>query len=140
MSLVDSLVSIFRPNGPSLSRPAPPCRRARGAGGYSAEIEAAIDGATLHVRHFANVVDEDGSSTDGVIDRVVVISPSLRGSFVFDTETARERIERAFPEAGEATVQRAVRHLASRVRVRLAPEVAARRNSWVNDWTKDRPL
>jgi len=138
MSLVDSLVSFFRPDSPSLSRPAPPCRRARAAGGYSAEIEAAIDGVAIYVRHFANAVDDEGSSTDDVVDRVIIMSPSLRGSFVFSLDAAAERIALAFPEASEATVQRAVRHLASRVRARLAPEIAARRTSWVNGWMEGR--
>lgn len=94
---------------------------------FSEELRDAIDAAHVVARD----PDDDGP-------RIVVISPSLRGSFVFSRDEAERRIRLTFPELNESGVLRGVRHLESRARLAALgrPAKPVRRN-WVNGWKED---
>lgn len=89
------------------------------------EVRAAIDAAGVILRE----PGDDGP-------RAFVVSPALRGSFAWSSEEAERRIWRAFPELTADAVDRAVRHLHSKVMARIQPliEEVNRRNSWVHGW------
>lgn len=97
-----------------------------GSAEFSTEARAAIDAASFFVR---------SDSDDGA--RVAVMSPALRGSFIYSREEAQRRLSLAFPELSDEGISRAVRHLESRVRVALNPPEQQRRRNWVQGWKED---
>src|SRR5690606_8311122 len=97
---------------------------ARPPASFSQELSDALESAIVSVRES----DDDGP-------RVVVMTPALRGAFVFDPEEAARRIRLAFPELPDAAVARGVRQLTTRVRLAAAPPPSERRRrSWVFGW------
>lgn len=93
---------------------------------FSSEASAAIDAAIICNR----TAGDEGP-------RAVVISPTLRGSFIYSRDEAVRRLSLAFPELSEEGVKRAARHLESRVRIALRPPEQKRRSNWVNSWKED---
>ncbi|WP_417473444.1 hypothetical protein [Luteimonas mephitis] len=98
----------------------------QGRRGPSAEVQAAIEGATFVIRES----DDDGP-------RVFVVSPALHGSFLFSRDEAARRLRKSFPELGDEAVDRAVRHLHSRLKAHTQPAAPTRRNGlseFVHGW------
>ncbi|WP_458370808.1 hypothetical protein [Pseudomonas fluorescens] len=91
----------------------------------SAEVLAALDGASFHVRH----PGEDG------VPRVVVQPAGMNGWVYGDDDG--ERLAKAFPELTEAQLERATRYLANLVRNHwrmAANNGSTRRKKWVHSW------
>lgn len=92
------------------------------------EARSAIEAATFAPRH----ADDDGP-------RVVVVSQSLGGSFIYSRADAETRIARAFPELTQDGIARARRHLESRALGALKPaDMRSRREqNWIRGWRHD---
>jgi hypothetical protein len=82
----------------------------------------AVMTATLVVRN-----SEDGQ-------RVVCLAPCLAGSFVYDRQDARARIERNFPGLTVRQVNSVVSLLHGRVVALGAPPRRPARPSWTHGW------
>ena len=89
----------------------------------TAEVRDVVDAAILSVRE----PNDDGP-------RVAVISRALRGAFIYSEEEAERRLRLAFPELSDRSVARAVRHLESRIRLKLHRVATPERRSWVHGW------
>lgn len=95
------------------------------AADFSPEAHAAIEAAQIILRS----CDDEG-------ERAFVVSPVLRGSFIYCRNETAQRIARAFPELSPEGVRRAVLHLENRVRLASRPVIAHERRNWVTEWNK----
>jgi hypothetical protein len=91
--------------------------------------EVAFDAARVGVMSATLVVRD---SDEG--PRVLCLAPALGGSFVYDRQDAKERVERHFPALSVGRVKSIVALLHGRVVDLGAPRRPAKRRSWVNGW------
>jgi hypothetical protein len=87
-----------------------------------------------------NAADVIARAPDDNGPRVAVIAPGLGGSFYWDHDEARRRVESHF-NLGERDTLRVVRALLARVKLAAQPAPAPRcRASFVNSWRDERNL
>lgn len=89
------------------------------------ELHSAIDAARFSMRE----PTEEGP-------RVIVMSGSLLGMFLYTREEAERRIRKAFPEVDDRAVMRGLRHLENRIALYLRPVLrpSRKQSRWVHGW------